>query len=172
MSDTNKGGAPLAERTILVHREGEEGAIQINAMTGVILTATDERPPWADGLAAALTAERLGWYTSRLGEVYAKEHFAPEALAFEDLGWLAIDEEGEPVELEADIEHRMNVISEYNSITRFDDLTAHDNAPATKGEIASATVDMNHIYTEDEAHALEQATHANIDAATKTGTDK
>jgi len=61
-------------------------------------------------------------------------------IAFEDLGWVAIDAEGSAIELSADSEYRMNAIAEATGIKRAADLsdTAQDD---TRGE-------LGHVLTE------------------------
>lgn len=102
---------PPAGKTIMVHREGEEGGLVISALTGEITTPQDERPAWADGLTVALLAERHGYYSKRLGGQYTPTMQHPDLLNYADLDWLAVDEDGEAVEIEHSGDHRMEVIS-------------------------------------------------------------
>jgi hypothetical protein len=166
--NTSNTTAPLSDRTILVHKQDSEGSLIINALSGMVQQTLDERPEWSEGLTCALLAERHLFYSSRLGPEYAAEHSAPTAIAFEDLGWIAVDAEGEPVELEADAEWRMNVIADATGTIRSDDLsrTRQDD---TKGELAHALLDMDAHRTAAEVPALEKAQHEGF--AAKTGTD-
>lgn len=95
----------------LVHKEGEEGIIHIDLDTGIITTPLDERPDWADGLASAIPHERSRWYEQRLGPQYAAEHKSPEAMVFQDLSWIGVDDEGDEVELSADLDYRQEVLA-------------------------------------------------------------
>lgn len=98
---------------VLVHKEGDKGAIHLDTLTGRVVTAADERPEWAEGLIVGLLKERDRWYTTRLGAAgYTDDHRHPEAILFQDLGWVAIDPEtGEEMEMEADSEFRMGVLA-------------------------------------------------------------
>lgn len=173
-SNLNTPGAPLGERTALVHKKDAEGALVINATTGIITQPVDERPEWAEGLTCALLIERHKFYSDRLGPQYAKDHYMPDAYAFEDLGWIAVDAEGEPLEIDADTEHRMSVIAEVLDIDRTADLSAHDEATgedtAGKGEQAAVLIDMQHDYSDEEAHALEKAQSADFGEIARDGT--
>lgn len=92
---------------VLVHKEGEPGSLQIDYMTGGIVTPVDDRPDWAEGLTNALPREREAFYKTRLGEDHVG---TPEALAFEDLSWIGVDGEGELLEISADVEFRQSVL--------------------------------------------------------------
>lgn len=164
---TNTPHTPRGERTILVHKNDAEGALIINALDGMIKQDPSERPEWADGLACALLAERHQFYTTRLGPDYAKSHAQPDLLAFEDLGWIGVDADGNPVELEADSEHRMTVVAEVLGIIRSDDLsdTRQDD---TTGEQAHVLLDMDTRRTAEDVTAMEKAGATVSDA--KTGT--
>lgn len=77
----------LADRTSIVHKADHEGIIEINPMTGHVLTLLDERPEWASELTVAQIAERHGFYSHHLGGKYEGDLVIPEAFAFEDLSW-------------------------------------------------------------------------------------
>lgn len=100
---------------VLVHKQDDEGALTIDLLTGGIVTEIDQRPDWAEGLTNALPREREVYYQHHLGDDYtATESFKhPTALAFEDLGWLGVDAEGDLVEIDADPEFRMAVVKEF-----------------------------------------------------------
>lgn len=123
-TDANKPHGPI----LTVEREGHEGVIQIDGMTGLITTPPDERPDWADGLACALLNERNEFYTKRLDQVKAGEHHAKALLSFDDLSWLAVDEDGKEVELEAHADYRMDQLATSLGIDRgnFDAATAEE----------------------------------------------
>ncbi|MCW2317096.1 hypothetical protein M2322_002650 [Rhodoblastus acidophilus] len=150
---------PIGTKTLLVHKDDCEGALIIDALTGVITQPINERPEWAEGLAVALLAERTGWYAKRLGPDYAKTHAAPDVLNFADLGWLGVDAEGSPVELDAAAEHRMAMIAEHLGVHRDADLShgKHDN---TTGELAHVVLDMDThaaLTSEEDAKAFDKA---------------
>lgn len=98
-------------KRIIVHKDGEEGAFHIDAMTGQVLTPTNELPIWANGFATALLSERVGWYEQRLGAQLPEGIRKPEALNVADLGFVAVDEAGDEVEIEASSEYRQRTLS-------------------------------------------------------------
>lgn len=102
---TNNG-----KRTI-VHKNDEEGAIHVDAMTGAILTPNEERPDWTDGLATALLAERVGYYERSLGHHLPENMRTPDAMNYADLSWIGVDAEGDEVEIEASQDFRSEVLS-------------------------------------------------------------
>lgn len=153
---------PTPARTVLVHRKDEEGALIIDAHTGKITQPADEVPAWANGLAVALLAERHGFYTQRLGTGYTDAMKTPDLLAYEDLGWLATGEDGEAVEIEADDEHRREVLAEVLGIDRSAD--AFDTKSLGEVEIA-----MDRNRTPEEMAAFEHSQTAGF--AEKTGTE-
>lgn len=117
---------------IIVHKADHEGALHIDARTGEILTPLSERPEWADGYAVALLAERTGWYEQRLGQHLPDSLTRPEMLDTADLGWIAFDAEGEEVEIEADVDHRMDILAGIFNVDRenFDDGLRFENTLA------------------------------------------
>lgn len=125
---------------IAVHKDGEEGAIHIDRLEGRVLTPADDRPEWADGLAAAMLAERVGWYERRLSSQLPEAVRSPDVIAFQDLGWVGVDAEGDEVELEADGEYRMEQLANMLGIDRED----YEDEKNFKDAIASAEVD--HTY--------------------------
>jgi hypothetical protein len=82
------------------------------------MTPTDQRPEWAEGLAVALLAERMIFYTGRLGPVAGRSAWEAGVVAYQDFGWVKIDTEGNEVEVEADAEFRMNLLAEAIGIDR------------------------------------------------------
>ncbi|MBK1871593.1 hypothetical protein [Taklimakanibacter albus] len=104
---------PKDGKTLLIHKVGEEGTIEIDAMTGQLVTPVDDRPEWADKLAAASLAERIGWYEQRVGKTKAAEHLTTDGpIAFQDLTWVGLDDEQTEVEIEADNDFRMQCLGE------------------------------------------------------------
>jgi hypothetical protein len=176
MTDNNQhhnlhaiGGTNMADRTVLVHRQDAEGALIVNALTGQIAQSIDERPEWSDGLATALLGERLQWWTTRLGAQFTEEQKFPQAIAYEDLGWLVVSEDGESiVETDADVEFRMDLLANYMGLNRAAPVGSEE-ATHTKGTIlAEVEIGMDQARTEHEASALEEAQTQGFD--TKTGT--
>lgn len=129
----------LTGKVAYVHKKDSEGLLAIDAFTGQVIpsgtvlngqTYNEDRPEWSDmeggqTLVMAMLAERTVYYAARLGADYANnpEHKNPELFAFEDLAWLGLDSEtGEEATLDADAEHRMEVIAAYSGIDRSEDL--------------------------------------------------
>lgn len=159
-----------AGRTIFVHKKDAPGGIQLDAYTGNITTPPADRPDWCEGLVTALLTERYTFYNSRLGPEYAKQHALPDAIAFEDLGWIVINSEstdidGEDglIELQADAEFRMSVIAAVTGIDRAGELED------IKGE-SEVLMERTPVYTEEEAHALDTMQKRDLPAAS-TGTE-
>lgn len=96
---------------VMIHKNGEEGGFHIDAMTGAILTPSNERPDWADGLATAMLAERVGHYERALGHHLPETMRTPQAINYADLSWVGVDAEGDEVEIEASQDFRSEVIS-------------------------------------------------------------
>lgn len=109
---------PTGRKTITVHKEGEEGSLEVDFDTGIITTQVDERPDWAEGLSTALLAERSQFYTQRLGSKYGEEHARPSGIAYQDLGWIGAGEDGELMELDADTDYRMQIVADVLGIDR------------------------------------------------------
>jgi len=126
---------------IAIHKAEHEGAFHIDALTGQVTTPVDERPEWAEGFAVALLGERTGWYEQRLGKELPESIRKPELIDASDLGWIAFDAEGSEVEIEADSDHRMDVLAGILNIDRED----FDGEKELQGTVAEAEV--NHSYT-------------------------
>lgn len=109
---------PTGRKTITVHKEGEEGSLEVDFDTGTITTQVDDRPDWAEGLSTALLSERHQFYAQRLGEKYAEEHSRPSGIAYQDLGWIGAGEGGELMEISADHEYRMEIVAKVLGIDR------------------------------------------------------
>jgi hypothetical protein len=100
-------------KPLTVHKDGAEGVIQVDALTGAIITPAHERPEWSEGLAAALLQERHSFYEPRLGrdsEAF-KSIMAADTINVEDLGWIGINAEQEEIEIEAIGEYRSEVVA-------------------------------------------------------------
>jgi hypothetical protein len=150
----------LTGKLVHVHKQGEEGMLAIDAYTGQVILS-DDTPEWAKdlGLVMAQLTERHVFYGKRLGDKYAQEHQSPEIMAYEDLGWLCLVDNGtaNPHEaiVQADDEFRMNVVAEVLGINR----DADDQANAEPlGEDASGwTMEQysNQTRSQAELDALE-----------------
>lgn len=151
----------LNEKRIIVHKDGAEGSLELNAMTGQVVTPTDELPEWGQGLIVGLLIERKRWYETRLGkDLFASHHRDPDAIVLQDLGWVALDPEtGEEMEMEADSEYRMGVVAQALGI----DLTpgergeTNENFGKVLAEVAIA-LDTNRTVAEAAAIDAELAT--------------
>ncbi|TPJ33698.1 hypothetical protein [Mesorhizobium sp. B2-8-3] len=150
-------------KQIIITKTGEEGAIFIDHLEGKVLTAADERPEWADGLANAMLAERSGWYEKRLGKQLSAELARPETIAFEDLEWIGIDAEGDEVHLEADQDYRMDKLAEMMGIDRQD----FDGEKNFKNAIASAEVAHTYATQPTSEATLEEAEGQSFTEAAK-----
>jgi hypothetical protein len=149
---------PSNRLVVPVHKEGAEGAIEVDRDTGIILTKTDQRPDWAEGLAVALLAERHTFYTRRLGTAFTEDMKHPKSLAFQDLGWIGMDQEQNECELSADGEYRMDVVAKVLGINREDFET---EAPFGQ-TVAEAEIDL-------EARHISKAEAGEIEAELLTG---
>lgn len=106
------------EGNYIVHKEGEPGVILLD-LAGKIVTEPFDMPDWApEGIAVALLAERQRFYERSLGTVLAAPFLNTNAIAIDDLGWVATDADGAQVEREADAEYRMNLIAEVLEVDR------------------------------------------------------
>jgi len=158
-------GAPLVGLTgkvVNVHKQGEEGMLAIDAYTGQVIM-NDDTPEWAKdlGLVVAQLTERHVYYGHRLGKAYADEHQSPEIMAYEDLGWLCLVDNGtaSPHEavVPADDEFRMNVVAQVLGLDRnADDQT---NAEPMGEDASGWTMEKysNQTRSQAELDALEAA---------------
>lgn len=135
MNTTTQQTAPK-KPNLIVHHEGFEGAIELDAETGIVQTAIDQRPEWANGLTCGLLHERTAYYFGgtvsdgnggtkevlpRLDrDRFEKDLLGDKPIAFQDLGWLAVTEEGQTVELEADLDFRMQQTADLLGVDRED----------------------------------------------------
>jgi hypothetical protein len=156
-------------QTTLVHKKDEEGALTIETLTGQITTPISERPEWAAGLVLADLSERLGWYAHRLGENFTQEHKTPQAIAYEDLSWMALDEDGELMTttlangetvasgIQFDHEFRMNVIATITGVERSEDAAEFSGLAAGGRILAEAEVATDQFRTSAEITAFQEA---------------
>lgn len=93
------------EKVYFVHAQEAEGTITLDA-NGRITTDLNERPEWAHGLAVALLPERIDFYTRRLGPQMAATILDKNTINVEDFHWVAFDEAGDEIEVEALSEFR------------------------------------------------------------------
>jgi hypothetical protein len=100
-------------KAIIVHKAGDEGVMEVDALTGAIITQIDQRPEWSNGLAAALLQERHTFYETRFGKASTQysEVAKADAIEYSDLGWIGVNEDGDEVEIEASAEYRSEVVA-------------------------------------------------------------
>lgn len=155
--------------TTLVHKKDCEGALTIDTLTGQITTPLMDRPDWAQGLAVADLSERLGYYAQRLGNEFAQGHKTPQAIAYEDLDWMTVDEAGEVAEtIKADTEFRMTVIAEVLGMARPNDLSI----PATVSNgrvLAEVEMSLDRERTPAEIAAFQDAQREAFEKQHATG---
>ncbi len=114
---------------ILIHTEGQEGGFFISAITGEIIRDdhSEELPEWAEeALVNANLQERRTWYTQRIGETAFLKLGTPDAIEYKDLGWVAVDQEGDLVEIDADNQWRSENLANLLNIDT--DADAFDKA--------------------------------------------
>jgi hypothetical protein len=149
-------------KPIIVHKAGDEGVMEVDALTGAILTANDQRPDWAEGLAAALLQERLTFYETRFGKQSDQFKAVQQADAIEylDLGWIGVNEDGDEIEIEANGEHRSEVVAKALGI---------DTLEGSLGADVTAEIEVDtkrHTMTEHERAELQQAANQGFTDAT------
>ncbi len=138
-----------------VHKEGQEGTIQVARDTGKIVTSLDQRPDWAEGLTTALVQERISFYEKRLGSGSddCKRIVAADAVEFTDLGWLGMHAEGgDELEVFADPVTRSEMVAKCLGINT-------ETGEFTKGNVlAEREVSReNRGRTQSEIEALEDS---------------
>lgn len=124
--------AIAAAPKIIVEHPTEPGILEVNTMTGVIVTPPEDRPDWAAGYAVAVMAERFGFYLGRTGQQVA--YTEGEVYSALDFSWLAVDMEGTEVSVDADDETRMTILTEMLDIEVADDtgnITVAGSTPRT-----------------------------------------
>ncbi|MDG4856397.1 hypothetical protein [Mesorhizobium sp. WSM4982] len=155
------GPLGLTGKVAHVHKQDCEGMLAIDAFTGQVILNADT-PEWAKdlGLVSAQLAERHLFYAKRLGPAYAEEHISPEVYAYEDLGWLALVDDGTEANetvYSADDEHRMNVVAQVLGLDRSAD--ASEEANMGGNVLAEMEIASDMTRTQAEADALAEATH-------------
>lgn len=148
-------GSPATEPSFFVHAEDAEGVLMLDA-NGRIMTDLNDRPEWAHGLAVALLHERIKHYTDRLGAEGAKAHLGKNTLNVEDLCWVAFDEAGDEVEVQASSEFRVQVLATELGV---------DGEGEIHGAIAERTI------AEDNRSWDAEKAFQDPNAATRTGTE-
>ena len=166
---TSSSHAGLDGKPVLVHKKDCEGGLIIGSLSGRIIQPIMERPDWSEGLSVALLAERHEFYVTRLGTPPGESPM----IAFEDLGWVGVDAEGNAIELEADSEFRMDAVAESVGVLRTDDLSDYREDDTT-GEVGHVLLDETREYAHTETktfgEALAEAAVAS-EKALKTGTE-
>jgi hypothetical protein len=158
-------------KVINVHKDGEEGIIQVDARTGNIVTDPVDRPDWAAGLAVALLQERITFYEGRLGAASADFETIKTAdtINFEDLSWLGAsqDEEtaGDATMLQCEPDFRQSVLAKVLNI----DLETGDVA----GTLAERELSVQNIgRTQAEINEMEDAVRHGFDVVETAEHDK
>lgn len=134
---------------VTVHKEGEEGTITLDGLRGVITTNIMDRPDWSEGLVYGLLGERRDFYQTRLGGKATEDLLRPSAIAYQDLGWVGLDDEGNETEHAADPEFRMEVLAAHLGIDRENGEVAIPGAVAVELPWASPN------YTPDEIKLMD-----------------
>jgi hypothetical protein len=102
------------EATVIVHKDGEEGTLTIQAQDGKIVTPDLQRPDWAEGLGVAVVQERTRFYETRFGKDSTQFKAIldqTQAIEFSDLIWLGVDAAGEPIEITYDANYRSEIVA-------------------------------------------------------------
>lgn len=156
--------------TTMVHKRDAEGVLLIDSLTGRITQPNDERPDWAEGLVQAELAERHQFYSSRLGSAYTPAQAGAEAIAFEDLAWMTVDEEGEIVEggQSADMEFRMEIVAAAVGITRPDQIGTEDMQVSGR-VLAEYEINLDVERTAEEITAYQDAQREEFERTHATG---
>lgn len=134
---------------IIIHKEGEEGAITVSRTTGIITTPHNERPDWAEGFSTALLEERLKFYGDRLGKdsVAFKAMAAADAIETSDLTWIGVDADGDERTIDASSEYRMGLVTvcigmdaesgELSGTVLAEHEVSRENSPRSSDEMAA-----------------------------------
>lgn len=162
-----EAGADLGDTAyILVHKQDCEGALKIGNNSGAVYGDLMERPDWSAGLLVALLAERQLFWESRLGKSEG-EASRETAIAFEDLGWIVLDEDGSSqYEVEASAEFRMDAIASALGFERHNDIKLGDAEMAKLGDHGTLAFDAD--VSEQELRAIEEAQSAEFTQVTGT----
>lgn len=159
---------------VTVHKEGAEGTILVDPMSGKILTPTDQQPDWCEGLATCLIQERISFYERRFGTGSAgfNEMMSADAVEFSDLGWLGVDAAGDEMEVFADPAYRSEVVAKVLGIDT--ESGAFSGTVLAEREVSRENMGR----TQSEIEALEQSQgqgfqggeRANVENERATGT--
>jgi len=150
----------MTKRILTVHKDNAEGTLQIDYLTGSIITPLVDKPDWAQGLATAIPQERVTFYTQRLGDKSAEleQVLAADTVNFEDLCWLGEDADKQVAELPASTEYRMAIVGKLHGI--------NPETGAVEGKTLERDLAMeNSRRTPAEQAALDEATHAGFKEA-------
>lgn len=162
VADLTTLGHGLSGKVTLVHKQGEEGALEIDSVSGLVIPGQWNRPEWAASLVCASLAERHNFYTTRLGSDYADAHRWPEVFAYEDLSWSAVDvDTGEAVDIEASTEFRMEVLA---GVVGMDLSTGEVSGASAEAEIA-----MDQWRSAEEIKALDETQNEGFKDGTAHG---
>lgn len=152
-ADSNNG-------SYIVHKEGEAAILELSK-SGRVVTEGFNKPEWAGQVVLAVLHERNEFYSKRLGGELAEPLLNTNVINFDDLCWVALDAEGEEVELIADVEFRNNVLASVLGVDRetgdIDGAVAEhyierDNAGYTLQDIASKQ-DIDEVFGNGEQKA-------------------
>lgn len=138
------------KEAFVVHMEGKPETILLSA-NGRIVTEPMDMPEWAhSGLALAKLAERTMFYQTRLDPQMAAPILESNIINYEDLNWVATDEDGEEIEVPCNDEYRQNVLAQALGIDR------------ETGEIENVITERyidreGQVYTAEEIVSKEQA---------------
>lgn len=94
----------------IVHKEGAEGSLQLTR-NGLVKTPVFDRPEWAGQVSTAMLAERNHFYQTRLGAELASPLIETNIINFDDLHWVAMDDDQNEVEIEASADYRNAVLA-------------------------------------------------------------
>lgn len=133
----------------VVHATDHEGGLELDK-NGIITTAHDDRPEWANGLAVANLKEHADYYTNRVGPDYT----TPQIINKADLNWVGVTDDGELMEHTADAEFRNERLGLLLGID-VTDIEAFDRQ--TEGALAEVTIAMDNHRTAAEVTALEES---------------
>lgn len=155
--DLGKPGSDYGDTAyILVHKQDAEGALKIGNNSGRVYGDLMERPEWSEGLLVAHLAERQLFWEARLGKT-EQAASAETAIAFEDLGWTVLHEDGSSMfDTEASAEFRMDAIAQHLGFERHNDIKAGEAEMAKlSGNVATLSFDSD--VSDTELRAIEEA---------------
>lgn len=139
---------------VTIHREGEEGVIQVDAQSGMILTPIDERPEWSEGLATALLQDRLTFYMKRMGQGSAdyKAIAAATTIEFADIDFIGVDAAGDEITVAHDPEYRGEIIAKSLGID------SEEGTGLSEGALAEREVSVQNLgRSQTEINALDES---------------